>query len=43
VPARVERAMTAGNTSSSGHRGTTTWAEWLERHRGAVPAGRIAA
>ena len=43
VPARVERAMTAGNTSSSGHRGTTTWAEWLERDRGAVPAGRIAA
>jgi uncharacterized protein YbjT (DUF2867 family) len=43
LPARAERAMTAGNTSSSGHRGMTTWAEWLERDRAAVPAGRIAA
>jgi uncharacterized protein YbjT (DUF2867 family) len=29
LPGRVERAITAGNTSSSGHRGTRTWAEWL--------------
>jgi hypothetical protein len=35
--------MTAGNTSSSGHRGTTTWSEWLERDRVAAPPGRIAA
>jgi uncharacterized protein YbjT (DUF2867 family) len=42
LPARAERAMTAGNTSSSGHRGTTTWAEWLGRDREAA-AGRMAA
>jgi len=42
MPARAERAMTAGNTSSSGHRGTTTWAEWLTRDHEAE-AGRIAA
>jgi len=42
LPARAERAMTAGNTSSSGHRSTTTWTEWLERDRAAAP-GRIAA
>jgi uncharacterized protein YbjT (DUF2867 family) len=42
LPARAERAMTAGNTSSSGHRGTTTWAEWLRRDHEAE-AGRIAA
>ncbi len=42
LPARAERAMTAGNTSSSGHRGTTTWADWLRRDR-EPEAGRIAA
>ena len=42
LPARAERAMTAGNTSSSGHRGTTTWAEWLGRDREAA-SGRMAA
>jgi uncharacterized protein YbjT (DUF2867 family) len=41
LPERVERAMTAGNTSSSGHRGTTTWAEWLGDRDAA--AGRLAA
>jgi uncharacterized protein YbjT (DUF2867 family) len=42
LPGRAERAMTAGNTSSSGHRGTTTWAEWLRRDH-EPEAGRIAA
>jgi uncharacterized protein YbjT (DUF2867 family) len=42
LPARAERAMTAGNTSSSGHRGTTTWVDWLRRDR-EPEAGRIAA
>ena len=43
LPARAERAMTAGNTSSSGHRGTTTWSEWLERDRETAAPGRVAA
>jgi uncharacterized protein YbjT (DUF2867 family) len=43
LPARAERAMTAGNTSSSGHRGTTTWSEWLERDREPAAPGRVAA
>ena len=34
LPGRVERALTTGNTSASGHRGTTTWAEWLARGSG---------
>ena len=42
LPGRVERALTTGNTSASGHRGTTTWAEWLARGS-APPAVRIAA
>ena len=31
LPERVERAMTSGNTSASGHRGMTTWADWPRR------------
>jgi uncharacterized protein YbjT (DUF2867 family) len=42
LPERVERAVTTGNTSASGHRGTTTWAEWLERED-AAPATPVAA
>lgn len=29
LPARLARAITAGNTSSDGRRGTTTWSAWL--------------
>jgi uncharacterized protein YbjT (DUF2867 family) len=32
LPSRIERALTTGNTSAGGHRGTTTWLEWLARH-----------
>jgi len=39
---RLERAITSGNTSASGHRGTTTWSEWLTRDE-VAPAARIAA
>ena len=42
LPERAEHAMTAGNTSPSGHRGTTTWAEWLGRDDERA-AGRMAA
>jgi uncharacterized protein YbjT (DUF2867 family) len=42
LPRRVERALTTGNTSANGHRGTTTWPEWLERPE-AEQAARIAA
>jgi uncharacterized protein YbjT (DUF2867 family) len=42
LPERVEHAMTAGNTSASGHRGRTTWADWLARDDH-VPAARMAA
>lgn len=43
LPARAERAMTAGNTSASGHRGSTTWAEWLERGPSNSSGARMAA
>lgn len=43
LPGRAERALTAGNTSPSGHRGTTTWAEWLERTSADSAGARIAA
>jgi uncharacterized protein YbjT (DUF2867 family) len=42
LPERAERAMTTGNTSPSGHRGTTTWAEWLGRDGAAAAAGLAA-
>ena len=42
LPERLERAITSGNTSASGHRGMTTWSEWLARDE-VAPAARIAA
>jgi hypothetical protein len=42
IPERPERAITSGNTSASGHRGMTTWSEWLARDE-VAPAARIAA
>jgi hypothetical protein len=36
------RAITSGNTSASGHRGMTTWSQWLARDE-VAPAARIAA
>ena len=32
LPLRLEDTLTAGNTSPQGRRGTTTWAEWLQRN-----------
>ncbi|MGH3140600.1 MAG: SDR family oxidoreductase [Gaiellales bacterium] len=43
LPDRVERAMTAANTSASGHRGMITWSEWLERTSGDSDDARLAA
>jgi uncharacterized protein YbjT (DUF2867 family) len=31
APRRIQEALTAGNTASTGRRGATTWAEWLRR------------
>jgi len=31
LPRRLERAITAGNTSPDALLGTTTWAQWLSR------------
>jgi uncharacterized protein YbjT (DUF2867 family) len=31
LPRRIQNAITAGNTAAGGRRGTTTWAQWLER------------
>jgi uncharacterized protein YbjT (DUF2867 family) len=42
LPGRLVRAVTAGYTSASGHRGTTTWAEWLA-HDAKLPAARLTA
>lgn len=39
MPRRVQAALTAGNTSSRGLRGATTWSAWLARTAEA-PAGR---
>lgn len=33
LPKKVQAAITAGNTSSHGRVGTTTWAQWLQRHQ----------
>ena len=37
LPRGLERAITAGNTSSDARLGTTTWAQWLSRHPEAKP------
>jgi hypothetical protein len=39
VPKRLQAALTAGNTSATTRRGTTTWAQWLQR---SSAAGRLA-
>jgi hypothetical protein len=31
LPKKLQAAITAGNTSAGARRGTTTWAQWLQR------------
>lgn len=43
LPKKLQAAMTAGNTSPSAQRGTTTWEHWLQRSQARRPALGIAA